>query len=156
MSEEFVEDTAETAVAEHTHVVNNGKRELTLEELARMQPGLDRLMAEVAPRMHRLYYAGKAGNWRLAEYFYKSVIKQLALCAFSRPKYETPIKSFLAEDCEPVKTAIRRHDLVAFEAAYAHMVARANHYHDEWGKPYIHWVCPADPPADLDLTAGLG
>lgn len=140
---------------EHTHVVNNGKRELTLEELARMQPGLDRLMAEVGPRMHRLYYAGKAGNWRLAEYFYKSVVKQLALCAFSRPKYETPIKGFLAEDCEAVKAAIRRHDLVAFEAAYAHMVARANHYHDEWGKPYIHWICPDDPPRDLDLTAGL-
>jgi hypothetical protein len=142
-------------MSEHTHIVHNGKRDLTLDELARMQPGLDRLMAEIGPRMHRLYYAGRAGNWRLAEYFYKSVVKQLGLCAFSRPKYEAPINSFLAEDCEPVKKAIRAHDVVTFESAFAHMVARANHYHDEWGKPYIHWVCPPEPPNDLDLTAGL-
>jgi hypothetical protein len=50
-----------------------------------MQPGMDRLMAEVGPRMHRLYYAASAGNWRLATYFYNSVVKQLKLSAFSRP-----------------------------------------------------------------------
>jgi len=35
----------------HTHIVNNGKRDLTIDELATTQPGLDRLMAEVGPRM---------------------------------------------------------------------------------------------------------
>ena len=49
--------------AEHTHVVFNGKRELTIDELALMQPGMDRLMAELTPRMQRLYHAGRAGNW---------------------------------------------------------------------------------------------
>jgi len=139
----------------HTHVVNNGKRDLTIDELADTQPGLDRLMAELGPRMHRLYFAGKAGNWRLAEYFFKSVVKQLKLCAFSRPKYETPLLAYVAEDCEPVRAAIRAGDVVAFETAYATMVRRANEYHDDWGKPYIHWKCPASPPNDLDLTAGL-
>ena len=33
---------------DHTHAVHNGKRELTIDELAMMQPGMDRLMAEVA------------------------------------------------------------------------------------------------------------
>ena len=36
---------------DHTHVVSNGKRELTIDELARQQPGMDRLMAEVEPEM---------------------------------------------------------------------------------------------------------
>ena len=45
----------------HTHVVNNGKRDLTLDELALMQPGMDRLMAEVGARTHRLYYAAQVG-----------------------------------------------------------------------------------------------
>jgi hypothetical protein len=139
----------------HTHIVNNGKRDLTIDELATTQPGLDRLMAEVGPRMHRLYFAGVEGNWRLAEYFYKSVVKQLRLCAFSRPKYEAPIAAYLAEDCEPVRAAIRARDSDGFQAAYAAMVRRANDYHDDWGKPYIHWVCPAAPPADLDLRAGM-
>jgi hypothetical protein len=141
-------------VADHTHLVSNGKRELSIEELALMQPGMDRLMAEVGPRVHRLYYAATAGNWRLAEYFFRSVVKQLRLCASSRPKYADEIAAYLDEDCEPVRAALRERDAAAFAAAYEQMVDRANHYHDVFGKPYIKWVTPSAPPEDLDLTAG--
>jgi hypothetical protein len=141
-------------MTEHTHVVNNGKRDLTLDELARQQPGMDRLMAEVGPRVHRLYYAGKAGNWRLADYFLRSVVKQLKLCATSRPKYDADMTNYIEQDCAPVREAIRSRDAAAFEAAYQQMVDRANHFHDVFGKPYIRWVTPAAPPDDLDLTAG--
>lgn len=141
--------------ADHVHTVNNGKRDLTLDQLAATQPGLDRLMAELGPRMHRLYFAGRAGNWRLADYFFRSVVKQLGLCAFSRPKYEASINTYIADDCEPVRAAIKSGDGEAFESAYNAMVARANFYHDEFAKPWLHWVCPATPPEDLDFTAGL-
>lgn len=141
--------------ADHTHVVNNGKRDLSIDELALMQPGMDRLMAEVGPRVHRLYYAAKAGNWRLADYFLKSAAKQLRLCATSRPKYEPEMTAFLTEDLEPVRAAVKQRDLAAFEAAYETMVDRANHYHDVFGKPFLHWRTPATPPDDLDLTAGV-
>lgn len=139
----------------HTHVVNNGKRDLTIDELAAGQPGMDRLMAELGPRMHRLCYAARAGNWRLADYFYTSVVKQLRLCAFSRPKYETEMQCYLDEDCAPVRLALRARDATAFETAYQHMVDRGNHYHGVFGKPYIVWVTPPTPPDDLDLTAGM-
>lgn len=142
-------------MTDHTHVVHNGKRELTIEELAATQPGMDRLMAELGPRMHRLYYAGLAGNWRLADYFLKSIVKQLRLCGFSRPKYAEDIGSYLAEDVEPVKQAVRDRDAVEFERTYQEMVDRANHYHVVWKKPYISWRTPAAPPDDLDLTAGI-
>lgn len=141
--------------ADHVHTVNNGKRDLTLDQLAATQPGLDRLMAELGPRMHRLYFAGRAGNWRLADYFFRSVVKQLSLCAFSRPKYEESINTYIANDCEPLRLAIKSGDAEAFESAYNAMVRRANAYHDEFAKPYLHWVCPASPPEDLDFTAGL-
>jgi len=147
-------DSPESAFS-HQHVVNNGKRDLTLDELAATQPGLDRLMAELGPRMHRLYFAGKAGNWPLAGYFFRSVVKQLSLCAFSRPKYADAITSYLIVECETVRLAIKDADAAAFEASYATMVQRANGYHDEFAKPYLHWVCPATPPDDLDFTAGL-
>jgi hypothetical protein len=140
--------------ADHTHVVSNGKRELTVDELALMQPGMDRLMAEVGPRAHRLYYAAKAGNWRLADYFFRSMVKQLRLCATSRPKYDADMAAYLEEDCEPVRSALRDRDLAAFETAFARMVERANHYHGVFGKPYIVWVLPPSPPDDLDLSAG--
>ena len=141
--------------ADHVHTVNNGKRDLTLDQLAATQPGLDRLMAELGPRMHRLYFAGRAGNWRLADYFFRSVVKQLSLCAFSRPKYEEAINTYLTNDCESVRIAIKAGDGEAFESAYSAMVGRANAYHDEFAKPYLHWVCPPTPPEDLDFGAGL-
>ena len=140
---------------DHTHVVSNGKRDLTIDELARQQPGMDRLMAEVGPRVHRLYYAAKAGNWPLAAYYAKSAAKQLALSAESRPKYEPEMTAYLREDFEPVTQAIKSKDGPAFDAAYALMVDRANELHGVFGKPYLGWRTPSAPPDDLDLTAGM-
>jgi hypothetical protein len=142
-------------VSDHSHVVNNGKRDLTIEELALMQPGMDRLMAEVGHRVHRLYYAAKAGNWKLAEYFYNTTVKQLKLCATSRPKYAEDMAAYLDEDCVPLREALRNRDAAGFETAYAAFVDRANHYHDVWKKPWLHWVTPSSPPEDLDLKAGI-
>jgi hypothetical protein len=141
--------------ADHTHVVHNGKRDLTIDELARMQPGMDRLMAEVGPRLHRCYFAALAGNWPLAAYFSKSAVKQLALSADSRPKYEPEMSVYLTDDYAPVTAAIREQDLAAFEAAWTVMVERANDLHGVFGKPYIGWKTPTSPPDDLDLRAGM-
>ncbi|MFN2537726.1 MAG: hypothetical protein ABR549_06185 [Mycobacteriales bacterium] len=135
--------------------VNNGKRDLSLTELARMQPGMDRLMAEVGPRLHRCYHAAKAGNWPLAAYFSKSAVKQLTLSAQSRPKYEPEMTAYLREDYAPVTAAIKAKDLVAFESAWTRMVDRANVLHGFFGKPFIGWKTPEHPPEDLDLTAGM-
>lgn len=142
-------------MSEHTHVVSNGKRELTIDELAAMQPGMDRLMAELTPRMQGLYHAAQARNWPLAAYFYTSVVKQLRLSVQARPKYDPEMTAYIGEDCEPVRQAIKACDAGAFEAAYAVMVQRANDYHVHFGKPFIRWVTPAEPPPGLDLTAGL-
>lgn len=139
----------------HTHTVNNGKRDLTIDELARMQPGMDRLMAEVGPRLHRCYHAALAGNWPLAAYFSKSAVKQLALSAQSRPKYEPEMSAYLREDYAPVTAAIKARDLEAFRTAWEPMVRRANELHAFFGKPFIAWKTPEQPPDDLDLTAGL-
>jgi hypothetical protein len=141
--------------ADHIHLVNNGKRDLTLDELARMQPGMDRLMAEVGPRVHRMYYAAKAGNWPLAAYFCKSVVKQLQLSVQSRPKYDPEMSDYLRDDYAPVSAAIKAQDIEAFESAYRTMVDRANELHVVFGKPFIVWRTPDAPPDDLDLTAGM-
>jgi hypothetical protein len=139
----------------HTHQVNNGKRDLTIDELARWQPGMDQMMAEVGPRLHRCYFAAKAGNWPLAAYYAKSAAKQLGRSAESRPKYEPEMTAYLRDDFAPVTAAIKANDLTAFEEAWVVMVDRANVLHGFFGKPYIGWKTPAQPPDDLDLTAGL-
>ena len=40
--------------------------EITLDQLGEIQPGLARIMMEVSERYWILYYAAKAGNWKLA------------------------------------------------------------------------------------------
>jgi hypothetical protein len=141
--------------SDHTHLVNNGKRDLTIDELARQQPGMDRLMAEVGPRVHRMYYAAKAGNWPLAAYFCKSVVKQLKLSVESRPKYDPEMTAYLETDYAPVSAAIKAGDAEAFEVAYRVMVDRANDLHGVFGKPFLVWRTPDSPPDDLDLSAGM-
>ena len=148
-------DELNTPAPPHTHVVSNGKRDLTLDELARQMPGMDRLMAEVGPRVHRMYYAAQAGNWPLAAYFAKSAGKQLQLSVDSRPKYDPAMSDYLREDWAPVVAAIKACDAAAFEVAYAQMVARANLLHAEFGKPFLVWKTPAAAPDDLDLRAGM-
>jgi hypothetical protein len=138
-------------VPDHQHTVSNGKRDITLDELARSQPGLDRLMAEIGPRMHRLYYSGLVGNWAAARYFHRSTVKQLQLCAWSRPKYAEAIGRFVDEECSHVAAAIDGRDRDAFVAAYERMLDKANDYHRSFGYGFLVWKTPAHPPEDLDL-----
>ena len=133
-------------------IVNNGKRDMTLDELARSQPGMDRLMAEIAERTRRLYFAVQAENWPLAGYFCRTLGKHLAASAFSRPKYADAMDLFLAEDYQPIREAISAKDRAAFDRAWGPLVARINHWHDEFGVGYLVYKTPDSPPPDLDLT----
>ena len=46
----------------------NGKRYLSMDDLALIQPGLARLMPDIGQRYWKLYYAAKAGNWVMAKF----------------------------------------------------------------------------------------
>lgn len=133
-------------------LVDNGKAKLTLDELGLTQPGMARLMAEIAPRMHKAYHAGKAGNWPLARYFLSEASKIFEIAGVVRPKYDESLTTFLAEDLGPVRKAVEARDASAFEEAFHAMVDRANAYHEQYDKPFIRWKIPEAPPADLDLT----
>ena len=155
MSDHCTDHCTDQAVPPHTHTISNGKRDLTLEELGLAQPGMDRLMAEVGPRVHRLCFAARAGNWPLAAYFAKTAGKQLQRCVDSRPRYDPAMSDYLRDDWAPVVAAIKAGDLAAFEPAYARMVDRANELHVYFGKPFLVWRTPEQAPDDLDLTAGM-
>lgn len=133
-------------------VVNNGKRDMTLDQLARSQPGMDRLMAEIAERTRRLYFAVQAENWPLAGYFCRTLGKHLAASAFSRPKYAEAMDLFLGVEYLPIRDAINGKDRAAFDAAWDPLVERINHWHREFGVGYIVYQTPDTPPPDLDLT----
>lgn len=132
-------------------VVDNGKRSMTLNELARSQPGMDRLMAEIAERARRLYWAATYGNWPAAGYFCRTLTKSLRDSAFSRPKYADAMEEFLETDYAPLRDAVNDRDGAAFARAWEHLVTRVNHWHGEFGKGYLVYRTPDTPPPDLDL-----
>jgi inorganic triphosphatase YgiF len=129
-----------------------GHREITLEEIAIIQPGLGRIMPQIGQRVWKLFYAAKAGNWVLANFQLKEVRELMELGAFTRPKYEQNLEQFLTENWAPLEDAIKKEDFALFEERFHEAVKAANNYHELQDKGFIVWKLPDDPPPDLDLT----
>jgi len=128
-----------------------GHREMTVEEIGMIQPGLARIMPEVGQRTWKLYYAAKEGHWALAKFQWGEIKELMELGAFTRPKHEEALNQFLAEDWPSLSKAIQNEDFPAFEAAFHHAIEQANAYHELKDKPYIRWKLPDSPPPDLDM-----
>jgi len=125
---------------------------LSPEELTRLQPGLARLMPEIANRLWRAAYSARAGNWPLARWQLSEMRKLFQLCVITRPKYADDIGEYLHDDVEPLLAAVAMSDLPAFELALAEAVDAANHLHRRWEKGFIVWKLPDAAPPDLDLA----
>jgi len=125
---------------------------LSPEELTRLQPGLARLMPEIANRFWRAVYAARAGNWRLARWQLSEMRKLFLLCTITRPKYGDDIAEYLHEEVEPLLTAVAAEDLPSFERRVVEAVDAANELHRRWEKGFIVWKLPESAPPDLDLT----
>src|SRR6266498_2356655 len=129
-----------------------GHRDITLEELAIIQPGMGTIMPEIGQRAWKLYYAAKARNWPLANFQLKEVRELMEKAAFIRPKYEQNLEQFLAENWAPLENAIKSEDFAAFEEGFHKAIQAANSYHELQDKPFIQWKLPDHAPPDLDLT----
>lgn len=129
----------------------SGHREMSVEDVAVIQPGLGRLMPEVGARTWKIYYAAQAGNWPLAKFQYKEIKGLMELGAFTRPKHEEALNQFLAENWKPLEAAIEKQDFPAFEDAFTKAVDAANAYHELKDKPYLVWKLPDTPPPDLEM-----
>lgn len=135
----------------HTHAASNGKTELSLEEIALLQPSMARLMLEIGNRFHRCYHAAKAGNRRLARFQLSEGTKLLRQSVVVRPKYAEAMDQFIAEDLARVRQAIDEGDPARFEAVFAEMTAEVNRLHEVFDHGFLVWKVPEAPPGDLVL-----
>ena len=85
----------------------SGKREMAIDEIAMIQPGLGRLMPEIGNRTWKLYYAAQALNWPNAHYQWKETRKLFEIGAFTRPKHEDSIEEYLRDHWAPLEDAIK-------------------------------------------------
>jgi hypothetical protein len=125
--------------------------DLTLEEIAELLPGTGELMQSVGNAWWKCAYAARGGNWELAAYFARRVRGLQRKLALVRPKYAGDIAAFEIDRIGPVLAACDVRDRPAFEAAFSEAVDAANVLHGKWGKSYLRWKLPAEPPSDLDL-----
>jgi len=126
--------------------------ELSLDEIAEMQPGLGRIMPEVSDRYWILYYAAKGGNWALAAHELNELGGLLRLGITTRPKYKDHLDSFINSHMVALRKAIDANDWPAFERAYQKGVEGSNAYHRDLGHGEIEWILPEDPPKHLRLS----
>ncbi len=124
---------------------------LSVDAIAETQPGMARLMDELAHRYWVLYYAAKGGNWDLARYMERESEKLLATMGIVRPKYATDLKLFVEENMKRLAEAIEAKDWPAFEDAYHRGVASSDAYHAKYGKGFIRFRLPGHPPEWFDL-----
>lgn len=139
-------------MADHDHVIDTGKGTFDLTELGPLMPGMAEIMPLVGERIWKCFYAGKARNKPLARFQLKEAVNLLQKGCFLRPKYAENMDTFIAENVEPVKTAIEQADWDAFEPAFKEMVDAANSYHEVYDKGFLRWKIPDAPPPDLDMT----
>lgn len=125
--------------------------DLSLEEIAEALPSTGDLMALVGDAWWKCAYAARGGNWDLAAYFARRVRGIQRRLALVRPKYAGDLARFESELIEPVLVATAARDRSAFDAAFTRATDEANSLHGKWGKSYIRWTLPDEPPKDLDL-----
>ena len=131
--------------------VKTSHGELTLEQIAELLPGTGEIMQSVGIAWWKCAYAARGGNWGLAAYFARRVRGLQRKLAIVRPKYAEDLGTYEAEHLAPVLAACDAADRAAFDRAYAVAVDKANELHSKWGKSYIRWVLPDEPPIDLEL-----
>ncbi len=129
----------------------SGNQEMTLQEIATIQPSLGRIMPEIGQRTWKLYYAAKEQNWVLAKFQWKEISELMELGGYTRPKYEESLQQFMREDWAPIGKAIENEDFAAFDEAFHKAVEQANAYHELKDKPYIRWQLPSEPPPDVEV-----
>jgi len=125
--------------------------ELTLDQLAELQPGLGGLMPLVGERYWTLYYAARGGNWALADYEVRSLRSLWQKMSTTRPKYKGMLDSYAKKIFDPLQAHIQAKDFAAFEKVYHEGVALANEMHRATRHPEIVWKLPPHPPQHLDL-----
>ena len=131
--------------------VKTSHGELTLEQIAELLPGTGEIMQSVGIAWWKCAYAARGGNWGLAAHFARRVRGLQRKLAIVRPKYAEDLDVYEAEHLAPVLAACDAADRPAFDRAYAAAVGKANELHSKWGKSYIRWTLPDEPPTDLEL-----
>jgi len=139
----YANDTNETIVP------TKHNKNLTLSQIAEIQPGLGTIMMEFGHRFYVAYYAAKASNWELAEYQIHELIEAQEIAEATRPKYAKQLKAFEDGVIENLQKSIKKKDWKLFQQRYKETTHACNACHKANGHEYIHYQLPKEAPKYL-------
>jgi hypothetical protein len=99
------------------------------------KPAMDDLMTMlIQPRHLKLYYAGEAKNWKLADFQLRELRQALSRIGRTIPNYrkigvDDAVASIFTEKAVAVEAAIKSGDAAKFKAAYTEMTGACNACH---------------------------
>jgi hypothetical protein len=140
-------------LSDHDHDIAIKGGSISLSDLGALLPGMAEIMPLVGQRIHKCYYAGRAGNKVLARFQLSEAVNLMEKGAILRPKYAENMDKFIAESVAAVRDCIDEEDWAGFETAFSSMIEQANANHEFYDKSFLRWKMPDEPPADLDLSA---
>jgi hypothetical protein len=114
-------------------------------------PGIGELMnLIVQPRHTKLWFAGREGNWALAEYENKELRSALANVAKARPVFRQQsvadyVEMFLGGPFRAVGDAVRDRNAAKFVDAYATVNAGCNACHTALNQSQVVIMTPETP-----------
>ena len=125
--------------------------EISVDELAGIQPGMGPIMKAVGERFTETYYAARGGNWKLAAHTLNELRAQFKVAKVTRPKFADDLTEYDRECLQPIFQAIHHQSWVEFEAAFRKGEVGSDVYHDKRGYPHIRYVLPKEPASNLYL-----
>ncbi len=111
--------------------------ELTLEQLAEIQPGLGTVMQEYGGRFAMVNRAVEAHDWGMAGYQLDKAIEIQEVGEITNPDKATMLSSFEQSYLDPLRKAINAKDTDAFNVSYTRAINGCNGCHQATGYPYI-------------------
>ena len=125
---------------------------LTIGQIAEIQPGLGTVMIEFGHRFYVAYYAAKAGNWELAEYQIHELVEAQEVAEVTRPEYAKALKIFEQGALAELQKAIKAKEWKLFDAKYTQTTNACNACHTNTGHPYIQYHLPKEAPKYLRMS----
>jgi cytochrome c553 len=132
-------------------IATKHNKDLTLSQLAEIQPGLGSIMIEFGHRFYVAYYAAKAGNWELAAYQIDELVEVQEVAEATRPKYTEALKTFEHGDIADLQKVIKAKNWKQFDAQYTKTAHACNACHTRTGHPYIQYRLPKVAPKYLRM-----
>jgi len=123
--------------------------EMTVDQLAEIQPGMAAVMKVVGERYTLTYYAARGGNWRLAAYHLNQLRAAFRNAKVTRPKFADDLTAFDREYLQSIFKAIHDQNWSEFDAAFRNGERGSDLYHEKRGVSYIRYALPDHVQSNL-------